>query len=118
MEESLDVWRFGEEEACKFLKKNGCKILERNYRTPAGEIDIIARSGKTILFVEVKTRVSDAFARPWESVGSRKRKNIRAVAAQYIREHDSRNVEFRIDIISILISDALKAELEWIQAAF
>jgi len=118
MEESLNLGDFGEEEACKFLKKKGCKILTRNYRTPGGEIDIIARSGNVILFVEVKTRVSDRFAQPWEAVGFRKRKNIRAAAKQYIREIDARNLEFRIDVISVLLNDALKAQFEWIQQAF
>ena len=108
----------GEEEACGFLKKNGCKILQRNYRTPRGEIDIIARLGKIVLFVEVKTRVSSAFAQPWESVGFRKRQNLKIAAKSYIQQQKSRDDEYRFDVLSIVMNETSKPEIEWIQNAF
>ena len=58
----------GEDLAAAALKKQGYKILERNYVTPLGEIDLIARQGKTVVFVEVKTRKSDRFGSPQEAV--------------------------------------------------
>ncbi|HJZ11457.1 MAG TPA: YraN family protein [Acidobacteriota bacterium] len=116
--ESIDLCKFGEEEACKFLRKQRCKILERNYLTRRGEVDIIAQSGKIVIFVEVKTRSSSAYAAPWESVGFRKRERLRNAAKQYISEHILNGYEFRFDVISITLSDSVKPEIEWLQHAF
>ncbi|MEE8424042.1 MAG: YraN family protein, partial [Thermodesulfobacteriota bacterium] len=66
----------GEELASKFLKKQGYKIVEKNFRTSLGEIDIIALDKGTITFVEVKTRKSTAFGYPQEAVGLKKQKKI------------------------------------------
>lgn len=116
--EPFDLGEFGEEEACKFLKKNGYQILDRNFRTRGGEIDIIARRGKTMIFVEVKARSSVEFAHPWEAVGFRKRQHLKTAARRYIREKALTGWEYRFDIISITIDDSLKPEIEWIQNAF
>lgn len=113
-----DVFRMGEDEACRFLRKNRCKILDRNYRTKTGELDIIARQDKNILFVEVKTRTSSAFAQPWEAVGYRKRKNIKTAAKAYVQEKAIRGFEFRFDVISIVLDQELKPTIEWLQNAF
>ncbi len=115
---TLDLARFGEEEACRFLQKKGYKILQRNFRSAKGEIDIIARSGKMIVFAEVKARSSADFAQPWEAVGFRKRKHLRDTAKLYILQNGIHNFEFRFDVLSILVSDGAKAEIEWIQNAF
>jgi putative endonuclease len=115
---SLDVFRVGEEEACNFLRKNKCKILDRNYSVLGGEIDIVARHGNTILFVEVKTRVSDAFAKPYESVGFKKQNHLKTAAKTYVQEKPVRNCEFRFDVISIVLDESLKPKIEWIQDAF
>lgn len=114
----LDLFRFGEEEACRFLKKNGCKIMDRNYRVRMGEIDIVARCKNTLLFVEVKTRMSSAFAQPYEAVGFRKRRSLKTAAKLYVQERNVRDMEFRFDVISITLNDALQAQLEWMQGAF
>jgi putative endonuclease len=114
----FDLFRFGEEEACRFLKKNGCKIVDRNYRVRTGEIDIVARRGKTMLFVEVKTRASSAFAQPYEAVGFRKRKSLKAAAKYYVQERNIRDLDFRFDVISITLNDAFQPQLEWMQGAF
>jgi putative endonuclease len=98
--------------------KNGCKILERNYRTPRGEIDIIARLGKIVLFVEVKTRVSAAYALPWEAVGFRKRKNLKLAAKSYIQQYWNVNDEYRFDVLSIIMKEDSGPQIEWIQNAF
>lgn len=115
---STPLGTFGEEEACRFLRSKGCKILTRNYRARGGEIDIIARHGKCILFVEVKTRASADFAQPWEAVGYKKRQNLKTAAKLYVEENPPDGLEFRFDVISIVIDEGMKAEIEWIQAAF
>lgn len=91
---------FGERKAARYLKKNGYKILERNYRCPAGEIDIIAEKDEVIAFVEVKTRTSDAFGLPNEAVNARRRKRyVNAVNCYFAgREID---VTVRFDIIEV-----------------
>jgi putative endonuclease len=116
--QSIDLCRFGEEEACRFLKKKGLKILERNYAIRAGEIDVVARAGKTMVFIEVKTRSSSALAKPYEAVGFRKRKKLKSAARMYIQERNLRNLEYRFDVISIIINSSLQPEIEWLQGAF
>src|SRR3989338_1996330 len=73
----------GEELACKYLLANGYKILERNFRIRGGEIDIVAVDGKTLVYVEVKTRTSYQFGRPEESVTLRKLKFLERAAKFY-----------------------------------
>jgi putative endonuclease len=116
--ESFDLSRFGEEEACKFLKRQRLKILDRNFRAASGEIDIVAASGKTVIFIEVKTRSSARYAQPWEAVGFRKRNNIKAAARSYVHQHSLSGRDFRFDVVSILVDDSLKPRIEWIQQAF
>jgi putative endonuclease len=119
VEKVVSLGPLGEKHACDFLKKNGCKILERNFRAGHGEIDIIARLGKIVLFVEVKTRASNDFAQPWESVGFRKRKYLKTAAKLYVQQQPpQRNQEYRFDVLSITMKDTSSAEIEWIQNAF
>src|SRR5438309_3072172 len=111
--ESLNVCKTGEDAAAKFLKKKGHRIIERNYRAPGGEIDIIARDKNAIVFVEVRTRCSERFAKPWETIGFRKRAHLRSTAKIYVREHSARDCEFRFDVISIVLDDSLQPQIEW-----
>jgi len=83
-----------------------------------GEIDIIARLGKIVLFVEVKTRTSSSFAEPWEAVGFRKRKNLKLAAKTYLHQETLRAEEYRFDVLSILLKEGSAPEIEWIQNAF
>jgi putative endonuclease len=113
----MNLGNQGEERACDFLRKNGCKILERNFRAGHTEIDIIARSGKIVIFVEVKTRTSIDFAQPWEAVGFRKRKSLKTAAKAYAQQQPFCDDEYRFDVLSITMKDG-KSEIEWIQNAF
>ena len=88
----------GEHAASKYLKKNGYKILERNFRKTYGEIDIIAQKGENIAFVEVKTRKSSSYGTPAEFVTVSKQKKIIKTAYTYIQEHQL-DAEFTFDII-------------------
>ncbi|MDP2168236.1 MAG: YraN family protein [Thermodesulfovibrionales bacterium] len=107
----------GEDMAVKFLKKKGLKILERNLRTPFGEIDIIAKDGGTVVFIEVKTRLSDYFGHPAEAVGYRKKKHIERAALYYLsaRRH---NAAARFDVISIIMRPGAGEAIEHIKDAF
>ena len=92
----------GEELACKFLKKNKYKIVERNFATDIGEIDIIAQKGGCTVFVEVKTRMSNKFGLPREAVGYFKQKKYSQVAMQYLKHNNMFGVNCRFDVIEIL----------------
>ncbi len=73
----------GEKLVERYLKKQGCKILYRNYKTPFGEADIIATEKDEIVFVEVKTRTSDAYGAPKEAVGKEKQRRYYKIAQFY-----------------------------------
>ena len=75
--------RKGERLVVSYLKKQGCKILKTNYRTPFGEADIIALDGEEVAFVEVKTRTSDSYGQPIEAVGKDKQQRYRRIAECY-----------------------------------
>jgi putative endonuclease len=91
----------GESIAERHLKKKGYKILERNYRTKLGEIDIIAKENKTIVFVEVKTRRSWQFGSPKGAVTPAKQRKISMVALQYLKTIDRSNTKARFDVVAI-----------------
>ena len=96
----------GEDAAAKYLKRNGFKILARNEQLGRYEIDIIAREGDTVAFVEVKTRQSDAFAKPEANVDARKQTHIRRAAHAYIQAHGDDETYYRFDIASVLYPDS------------
>lgn len=107
----------GENLATKFLKKKGYRIIARNYKTPIGEIDIIAQDGNTIVFVEVKTRADELFGHPFEAVNKRKRKKLKDLALLYLKRQ-GKEYPLRFDILSILYRDDGKKEIEHIKDAF
>ncbi|MSR77079.1 MAG: YraN family protein [Candidatus Omnitrophica bacterium] len=79
----------GEAAACSYLKKQGYKILEKNYRCTIGEIDLIVQKDGRIIFVEIKTRSNDHFGRPEESVHAAKQKKLIRLAQWYLKTHPS-----------------------------
>lgn len=91
----------GERVACDFLEKNGYHIIEKNYRCPGGEIDIIARQENTLVFIEVRTKKSVQFGSPEESITSAKRERLRTVAAHYGQNRSNLPSLWRIDVVAI-----------------
>jgi len=96
-----DTGRLGEKLARDFLKKRGYRILETNYRSPHGEIDIIARQKDSLVFVEVRTKANLKFGTPAESITSAKRNHMRAAAFHYLQNHDKLPELWRIDVVAI-----------------
>ena len=92
----------------KFLRRRGYKILVRRFRGHAGEIDIIARHGEWLVFVEVKTRKSEDFGAPSEAVNKRKQLHITKVALEYLRLLDNPRIRFRFDIVEVVWRDGAK----------
>lgn len=91
----------GEDLACEFLKKNGYRILERNYRIRGGEIDIVAKDGSALVFVEVKTRWSHDFGPPVEAMTPWKIKALLKTARFYVQKIGWGDKEYRLDFVSI-----------------
>lgn len=115
--ERLSLGEEGELFAARYIKKKGYKIKEQNYRTPLGEIDIIAMDGKTIVFIEVKTRKSVAYGYPFEAVNSHKQKQIIKTAHHYLLKKKYQNRPSRFDVLSLL-NKGDSYEAEFIQNAF
>lgn len=97
--------RYGEDLACNFLKKQGYKILKRNYRIRGGEIDIVAEDGNTLVFVEVKARFSHQYGLPSDSMTPWKIKALLKTAMFYILKINWGNREYRLDFVSIDFAD-------------
>lgn len=111
------VW--GEEQAATFLEAKGYKILSRRLRVTArDEVDLVARQGEVLVFVEVKTRTSEAFGRPVAAVDSRKRHCLSRAAVRYLQRL-GRPVNFRFDVVEVVgIRDCPGPEIRHIESAF
>jgi len=115
--ERIALGRRGEDAAAKVLKKNGYRILEKNYRCRYGEIDIVAEQGGVVVFIEVKTRTSDRYGTPGEGVNFRKQRHITQVSSMYLAEKNLTDALVRFDVVSIVLSGA-KFTTEIIRDAF
>ena len=93
--------RWGENQAAVYLEGRGYAILERNFRTPYGEIDLVARKQNSVVFVEVKTRSSDSYGLPEESITPGKAAHLLDAARFYIDDHPTSDCVWRIDVIAI-----------------
>lgn len=93
--------KIGEKKAAEFLKKKGFTVLETNYKTHYGEIDIIAKDKDYIVFVEVKTRSSDEYGKPSEAVNEKKQEKYVKVATEYLIKHKKTDSLCRFDVIEI-----------------
>jgi putative endonuclease len=114
----IRLGRRGEEAAGRYLASVGYRILERRYRTRAGEIDFIAEDGDTLVFVEVKTRSSLSFGRPAEAVDARKRARLAAAASLYLARRGSPDRSCRFDVVEVLESGGAPRRILLIRDAF
>lgn len=114
----ITLGRQGEDLATDYLKTRGYTILVRNYRQKTGEIDIIARDGECLVFIEVKTRTSLLFGQPYEAVTQKKQGQISRVALDYITRNKLHNKAMRFDVVSVLIPAHGKIEINHLPACF
>ncbi|MBW4094624.1 MAG: YraN family protein [Acidobacteria bacterium] len=98
----------GEILAADFLEDLGIKVVDRNWRCPAGEIDLVAVDGGTLVIVEVKTRRSNRYGHPFEAISNAKLNRLRTLAVLWQRDHSAFLPKLRIDVVGIL--DDGKAE--------
>ena len=109
----LELGAAGEALVADWYRANGYEVLETNWRCRQGELDLIVRKGRVLVFCEVKTRTTDAFGTPAEAVTREKRDRIRRLAAVYLEDAPFRAREVRFDVAGIL-----DGRLEVIEAAF
>ena len=107
----------GEALAAEFLKKKGLEVLATNWRHSRGEVDIIARNPEELIIVEVKTRSTNYFGEPEESVDSHKQDLLSACAWAFLEEHDL-DLPVRFDVVSILVKDGSDPTIHHIPDAF
>ncbi len=102
----------GEDLAAAYLAEAGYRIIERNYRCIFGEIDIVAEEGETLIFIEVKSRRSEAYGDPQLAVGHQKQKKISRIAMHYLEEKRLRQRLARFDVVAVkLLSSGHKIEI-------
>lgn len=112
------VGAYGERVAVRYLIDQGMALLDRNWRGTAGEVDIIARDGDDLVFCEVKTRRTETFGPPIESVGPSKARRIRRLAAEWLTISGLRPREVRFDVVSVRPRPEGAASVEHLRGAF
>ena len=113
----LDLGKRGEGLALKKVKRLGYKCIARNYRCPLGEIDLIAKDGDCLVFIEIKTRKGKSLGYAKEAVNERKKRQLTKAALAYMKAKDCVNVKSRFDVVAINLSEG-KEQIEIIQNAF
>ncbi|KXB83386.1 TIGR00252 family protein [Prevotella sp. DNF00663] len=114
-----DLGKWGEDYAADYLVREGYDIIERDWRLGGKDIDIVARTpdGTTVVFVEVKTRRSDAITKPADAVNRQKMRNLGHAANAYVKMHQLWD-ELRFDVITIVGCDEETVRMEHIKDAF
>ena len=103
----------GEDRAEAWYRARGYRVLARNWRCRDGEIDLVVSRGRTLVFVEVKTRRTDRFGTPAEAITPLKQRRLRTLAGRYLETTGARPRSLRFDVVSILAG-----QLDVISAAF
>lgn len=102
---NIEKGKFGEEVALKYIISKGGKVIEKNYRTKLGEVDLIAKLNGELVFIEVKSRSNIDYGYPSESVNHKKKRKIVNVAKYYILDNSLDNLSIRFDVIEIYLNE-------------
>jgi putative endonuclease len=106
---------YGEDLAARHLVADGMVVLDRNWRCPEGELDLVLRDGPVVVVCEVKTRRDAAFGSPLEAVTEAKLGRLRRLAARWLREHQVSATEVRIDLVGIDLSLPVAERLDHVR---
>lgn len=107
----LGAW--GEAEAARFLETHGFNILERNVRTRYGELDIVARDGSVLVFIEVRTKTRTTHGHPFETIDQRKQRKLIGMARWYLQARNlGENVDCRFDAVAVVGSESAGCTIE------
>lgn len=101
----LAVGKLGEDIACSYLKNKGYTILENNFRTRFGELDIVVQKENRLVFIEVKTRIGRLKGKPYESVNLRKLSHLKRAINYFLKTKDFHTYKLRLDVITIVLND-------------
>jgi putative endonuclease len=113
------IGKKGEDFSATYLQGKGLEIIERNFRTRNGEIDLVAEDGNTLVFVEVKTRRSESAGNILESINEKKQIQLRRIAEAYLCEKGWMEREVRFDVVGIQkIKTRQSWQVQWIKGAF
>lgn len=115
--ERLDLGKWGEQLALKKIKSLGYKCVASNYRCPLGEIDLIARDGDTLVFIETKTRRGRSLRYAKEAINEKKRRQLSKVALFYMKANNCCDIKSRFDVVAINLNEN-RREIEVIRNAF
>jgi len=113
-----ELGRLGEQLAVEYLESEGMRVLERNWRCPVGEIDIVARDGNTLVMVEVKTRSGVLFGTPFSAITADKLARLRRLVAAWITAHNGAHRDVRIDAVSVLVPRRGAIEIDHLRGIF
>lgn len=117
MSRQQQLGRWGEQLAGEFLVQHGCEVVERNARTPYGELDLVVRHANDLVFVEVKARSNTAYGMPEQAITPSKREHLVQAAQAYMQAHPELESRWRIDVIAILRHPDGRVEMEWFENA-
>lgn len=113
-----ELGALGERIAVEHLTDRGWTVLDRNWRSRWGEIDVVARDGDTLVFCEVKARRGTGYGFPAAAVTPAKRRRLRSLALQWLAAHDEHARDLRFDVVSVLVLPGRPAEVTHLPAAF
>jgi putative endonuclease len=113
----IDLGKYGEQLALKKIKSLGYSEIARNYRCPLGEVDLIAKDGDCLVFIEIKTRKGRAPGYAKEAVNARKRRQISKVALAYMKSRECCDVRARFDVIAVSVGQGTP-QIEVVKNAF
>ncbi|MBE0476856.1 MAG: YraN family protein [Coriobacteriia bacterium] len=116
--DSKELGRRGEDAAAAFLERRGMRLLERNWRCPVGEVDLVAQDGDTLVLCEVKTRRSTRAGSPEAAVGATKQRRLARLAAAYAQDMPSPPERVRFDVVAITVLAGDRALLRHHAGAF
>ena len=115
--ERLELGKLGEDLALKKITGLGYKFITRNYRCPLGEVDLIARDGDCLVFLEIKTRRNKSLGYAKEAINARKKRQLSKVALAYMKANNCCDVKSRFDVVAVTMRGG-KARIEVIKNAF
>jgi len=102
----------GERAVARWYGARGYAVVDRNWRVREGEIDLVLRRGRTLVFCEVKTRRGDAFGSPFDAVTARKQQRLRSLALQWLAAHGAGRVPIRFDVAAVTVAGDGRAAIE------
>jgi putative endonuclease len=112
-----DLGRYGEDQAAIYLQDRGYEIIDRNWRSPVGEIDLVAKDKDRLVFIEVKTRNGSGFGHPFEAITANKVARMRRMVAEWCLAKQVSGVKVRLDAVAVLMTGG-RVHIEHLKEVF